>query len=66
MSEEERRRCCILGGCGCTPGGAQQIAALAEFIEGFEGKSREALAAALLQLFGTGPHEKQLAALADG
>lgn len=28
MGEEERRRCCLLGGCGCQPGGAAQREAL--------------------------------------
>ena len=28
MTEEERRRCCLLGGCGCTPGSPAQRAAL--------------------------------------
>ena len=28
MTEEEKRRCCILGGCGCSPGGTEQRAAM--------------------------------------
>jgi hypothetical protein len=28
MGEEERRRCCLLGGCGCGSGGPEQRAAL--------------------------------------
>lgn len=59
MGEEERRRCCILGGCGCTP--AQQIAALAEEIE-LAGSPHKA-AAVLFEIFGEGPHHDRLAAL---
>jgi hypothetical protein len=32
MSEEERRRCCALGGCGCGSGGPEQRAALRAFL----------------------------------
>lgn len=32
MGEEERRRCCILGGCGCTSGSAEQRAAMKEWL----------------------------------
>lgn len=28
MGEEEQRRCCLLGGCGCSPGGAKQRASM--------------------------------------
>lgn len=28
LTEEERRRCCILGGCGCQPGGGAQRTAM--------------------------------------
>jgi hypothetical protein len=31
MGEEERRRCCALGGCGCGSGGPEQRAALKSF-----------------------------------
>lgn len=59
MSEEERRRCCLLGGCGC--GQQQQIAAMAEEIE-LAGSPQKA-AAALFEIFGYGPHHERLAAL---
>lgn len=33
MTEEERRRCCLLGGCGCGPAGsAAQRKALQEWL----------------------------------
>jgi hypothetical protein len=32
MTEEEKRRCCILGGCGCSPGGAEQRAAMKSWL----------------------------------
>ena len=33
MGEEERRRCCLLGGCGCgPPGSAAQRQALQEWL----------------------------------
>lgn len=33
MSEEERRRCCLLGGCGCGPAGsAAQRQAMKEWL----------------------------------
>ena len=56
MSEEERRRCCILGGCGC--GAQAQLTALAEEIE-LAGSPHKA-AAALLEIFGRGPHRDRL------
>jgi len=35
IGEEERRRCCALGGCGCgPPGSAEQRAALTKFLAG--------------------------------
>lgn len=32
MTEEERRRCCLLGGCGCGAGSAEQRKALREWL----------------------------------
>lgn len=32
MGEEERRRCCLLGGCGCGPGSAAQRQAMKEWL----------------------------------
>lgn len=32
MNEEERRRCCMLGGCGCGSGSPEQRAALKSFL----------------------------------
>jgi hypothetical protein len=32
MTEEERRRCCLLGGCGCSPGSAAQRAAFKSWL----------------------------------
>lgn len=32
MTEEERRRCCLLGGCGCGPGSAAQVQAMADVL----------------------------------
>lgn len=70
MSEEERRRCCILGGCGCAPGGIEQLDAMAQLIgearRGAADQGRDvdlAIAAAVLKLFGPGPHDRQLADL---
>jgi hypothetical protein len=59
MGEEERRRCCALGGCGCS--GGSQLRALAEIIEAAGGC--EAAAQAMLDLFGEGPHHERLATL---
>jgi hypothetical protein len=61
MTEEERRRCCILGGCGCPSGGAEQLNALAELIEKAGGPHKAA--AQILDLFGTGPHAERLETL---
>lgn len=32
MTEEERRRCCLLGGCGCGSGSPEQRAAMREWL----------------------------------
>jgi hypothetical protein len=71
MSEEEKRRCCLLGGCGCGPD--QQVSALAEEIALSAGwKSEDGtisdehlgtayrIAKATFDIFGYGPFKARL------
>jgi len=62
MSEEEKRRCCILGGCGCGP--EQQLGALAETIQAARPKLTTedcyAAAKATFDVFGYGPFKARL------
>lgn len=55
MGEEERRRCCILGGCGCTSGSVEQKAAM-----------RSWLLELLPELFDTGGKQEVLETRVDG
>lgn len=60
------RCCCILGGCGCPPGSAQQKDALAtEIVEKVGLKKDVALSVAgiVFDLFGTGPHTERMKAM---
>lgn len=71
MTEEERRRCCLLGGCGCSPD--QQLGALAEEIGialGWDATTDDArtgnayaAAKVVFDVFGYGPFKHRLAEL---